>query len=156
MESIANFSIWIKQLSLEVAKQTVAVMELAVSFADGAQRQARSDQAVFLRIFESRVMKEVEDIRQMESAEQSRDNNITLFGKAPAAFIFNSLYTAATRHKDAFQAGVRRAGSVLSKTVFRSVRWSLVSGKRACLKISKSFQYHALLVSQTRLSQKLR
>ncbi|MFC1982361.1 hypothetical protein ACFLV5_01010 [Chloroflexota bacterium] len=117
MENIADFSIWIKQLSSEVENQTVAVMELAVSFADGEQWQARSDQAVSLRILKSRVMKEVEDIRQMESAAQSRDNNITLFGKSPAAFIFNSLFTAGTFHKDAFKAGVRLAGSVLSKTV---------------------------------------
>jgi len=53
----------------------------------------------------------------MELAAQSRANNITLFGKAPAAFIFGSLYTAATRHKDAYKTGVKLARSVLNKKI---------------------------------------
>jgi len=117
METIVNLSTRIKQLSLEVEQQTVAVSELAVSFADGAQRQVRNDQAILLRSLKTRIMWEVENIRRMELAAQSRDNNITLFGKAPAAFIFGSLYTAATRHKDAYKTGVKLAGSVLSKEI---------------------------------------
>ena len=50
-------------------------------------------------------------------AEQGRNNKITLFGKAPAAFIFGSLYTAATLHKDAYRTGLEQAGAVLSKTI---------------------------------------
>jgi len=117
METIVNLSTRIKQLSLEVEQQTVAVSELAVSFADGAQRQVRNDQAILLRSLKTRIMWEVENIRRMELAAQSRDNNITLFGKAPAAFILGSLYTAATRHKDAYKTGVKLAGSVLSKKI---------------------------------------
>jgi len=117
METIVDLSTRIKQLSLEVEQQTVAISELAVSFADGAQRQVRSDQAILLRSLKTRIMWEVENIRRMELAAQSRANNITLFGKAPAAFIFGSLYTAATRHKDAYKPGVKLAGSVLSKKI---------------------------------------
>jgi len=117
METIVDLSTRIKQLSLEVEQQTVAVSELAVSFADGAQRQVRSDQAILLRSLKARIMSEVEDVKRMELAAQSRDNNITLFGEAPAAFILGSLYTAATRHKDAYKTGVKLAGSVLSKKI---------------------------------------
>ena len=117
MENIDDLSTRIKQLSLEVEQQTAAVSELAVSFADGAQRQVRNDQAILLRSLKTRIMWEVENIRRMELAAQSRDNNITLFGKAPAAFILGSLYTAATRHKDAYKTGVKLAGSVLSKEI---------------------------------------
>jgi len=117
METIVDLSTRIKQLSLEVEQQTVAISELAVSFADGAQRQVRSDQAIFLRSLKTRIMWEVKNIRRMELAAQSRDNNITLFGKAPVAFILGSLYTVATRHKDAYKTGVKLAGSVLSKKI---------------------------------------
>jgi len=117
METIVDFNMWIKQLSLEVKKQTVAVRELAVNFTDGEQRQARSDQATLLRNLKTGILWKVENIRQMELAAQRSDNKITLFGKAPAAFIFGSLYTAATRHKDAYKTGIKLAGSVLSKDI---------------------------------------
>ena len=117
METIVDLSTRVKQLSLEVEQQTVAISELAVSFADGTQWQIRSDQAILLRSLKTRIMWEVENIRRMELAAQSRDNNITLFGKAPTAFILGSLYTAATRHKDAYKTGVKIASSVLSKKI---------------------------------------
>jgi len=117
METIAGLSIWIKQLSLEVEQQTVAVSELAVSFADGEQRQVRSDQATLLRNLKTRILWEVKTIKQMESAAQSSADNITLFGRAPVAFIFGSIFTAFARHKDAYKTGVKLAGSVLSKKI---------------------------------------
>jgi len=123
METVDGLSIWVKELSLEVEKQTVAVMELAISLADSARRQVRRDQAVILRILKSRVMKEVEDVKRMESASQSSDNSITLFGRAPLAFIFGTIATAAIRHKDAYKTGAKLAGSVLSKEIpFGTVR----------------------------------
>lgn len=117
METIAYFNIWIKQLSLEVKKQTVVVRELAVNFADGEQRQVQSDQASLLRNLKTRTLWEVENIGQMELAAQSSNNIITLLGRAPATFIFGSLYTAATRRKDAYKTGIKLAGSVLSKKI---------------------------------------
>ncbi len=52
----------------------------------------------------------------MESAAQFKANKGAMLG-AVATFIFDSLFVAATRHQDAFKAGVRGAASVLSKEV---------------------------------------
>jgi hypothetical protein len=117
METIASFEELIQTMRSELGEQAIAVKELAISFADGEQRQVRSDQATILRNLKTRILWEVENIRQMELAAQSSDNNITLLGRAPVAFIFGSIFTATTRHKDAYKTGVKLAGSVLSKNI---------------------------------------
>ncbi len=117
METIADFGKRIQAMRSELGEQTIAIQKLAVAIAESERQIGRRDQVTRLRILKSRILWEVENIRQMESAAQSSNNNITLFGRAPAAFIFGSIFTAATRHKDAYKTGVKLAGSVLSKNI---------------------------------------
>jgi len=117
METIADFGKRIQAMRSELGEQTIAIQKLAVAIAESERQIGRRDQVTRLRILKSRILWEVENIRQMESAAQSSNNNITLFGKAPAASIFGSIFTAATRHKDVYKTGVKLAGSVLSKNI---------------------------------------
>jgi len=116
METIVDLSTRIKQLSLDVEQQTVAVSELAVSFADSAQRQVRRDQATLLRRLKTSIMWEVENTRRMELAAQTGSIKGSLLGGA-ANFFLGNLFASAIGHDDAFKTGVKLAGSVLSKSV---------------------------------------
>ena len=117
METIADFGKRIQAMRSKLGEQTIAIQKLAVAIAESERQIGQRDQVTRLRILKSRILWEVENIRQMESAAQSSNNNITMFGRAPAAFIFGSIFTAATRHKDAYKTGVKLAESVLSKKV---------------------------------------
>ena len=116
MESIADFEKWIGIMRSELEQQAIAVKRLAVAFNEGDLQLSRHDQAARLRLLLLRTTKEVEDIKQMESAAQYRANNRALLS-AGAKFIFGGLFMAATRHQDAFKVGAGGAASVLSKEV---------------------------------------
>ena len=59
METIASFEELIQTMRSELGEQAIAVKELAISFADGEQRQVRSDQATILRNLKTRILWEV-------------------------------------------------------------------------------------------------
>ncbi|MFC1861252.1 hypothetical protein ACFLYL_03125 [Chloroflexota bacterium] len=103
-------------MSLEVERQTVAVSELAVSFADGAQRQVRHEQASFLHSLKSRIMWKVENILRMELAAQTGSTKGALLGGA-VALVFGSLFAAARGHKDVYKTGVELAILALNKDI---------------------------------------
>ena len=141
MKNIADFSIWIKQLSLEVKKQTVAVRELAVNFADGEQRQVRHDQAAFPRSLKTRIMREVEDIRRTESAAQIGSTEAIFLGGL-AAFASGGLWADKNRPRDALNIGMRMAGSVLSRkipfgTILIAIREKGLPGDLAVVPLSR-------------------
>lgn len=117
MEAIASFEELIQIMRSDLGEQRIAAQELAVAIEESERQIVRRDQVTRLRILRSGIMREVKDIERMESAAQSRANKRALFGGAPAAFIFGSIYTATTRHKDAYKTGVKLAGSVLSKNI---------------------------------------
>lgn len=116
METIADFEKWIGTIRSEIGQQVISLKKLAVAFTEGNIQLIRHDQVARLRILKSRITKEVEDIKQMESAAQSSANTGALLG-AGVMFAIGSLFVAATRHKDAYKAGAKLATSILSKEV---------------------------------------
>ena len=116
MESITDFEIQIKAIGLELEQQEVAVDKLALAFSECDTQLCRHDQVVRLRILKSRIMREVEDIKRMESAAQMRSTGNAFLG-AGAAFTFGSLFLAAKGRQDASRIGLKLAISTLGKTV---------------------------------------
>ena len=116
METIADFVQWIKAMRSELGQQVIAVKKLALAFSEGDIQLVRHDQVVRLRILKSRIMREVEDIKRMESAAQMRSTGDAFLG-AGAAFTFGSLFLAAKGRQDASRIGLKLAISTLSKTV---------------------------------------
>ena len=113
METIASFEELIQAIRLELRGQAVAVKELAVAIAESEKQIDRRDQISRLGILKSRVIREIKDIERMELAAQSSDNNITLFGRAPAAFTFYILLANAIGLKNAPQFGLKSMLSTL-------------------------------------------
>ena len=116
METIAHFGKLIKEMHSELREQTTAIKELAVAFAKGNRELAQHDQLTYLGIVKSRVMREVEDIKRMESAAQIGSAEGALLGGV-AAFTLGSLFAAGRGRKDAPQFGVRLAKSILTRQV---------------------------------------
>ena len=116
METIAHFGKLIKEMHSELREQTTAIKELAVAFAKGNRELAQHDQLTYLGIVKSRMMREVEDIKRMESAAQTGSAEGALLGGV-AAFTLGSLFAAGRGRKDAPQFGVRLAESILTRQV---------------------------------------
>ena len=68
METIADFGKRIQAMRSELGEQTIAIQKLAVAIAESERQIGRRDQVTRLRILKSRILWEVENIRQMESA----------------------------------------------------------------------------------------
>lgn len=121
METIADFIPWVETMRSEIDQQVIAIKGLVDTFTESDIQLIRHDQAASLRILKIRIMNEVHKIEWIEAAAQDGNNKGVILG-AGAAFIFGSLFVAATRHKDAYKAGARFATSVLgSKTPFGNV-----------------------------------
>jgi len=116
METIADFEKWIGTMRSELGQHVIALEKLSVAFVESDIQLIRHDQVVRLRILKARIMSEVEKSSKWSQQHKWGLLKEPLFGGA-AAFISGSLYTAATRHKDAYKTGVKLAGSVLSKKV---------------------------------------
>lgn len=113
METIAHFIPWVETMRFEIDQQVIAIKGLVDAFTKSDIQLIRHDQAASLRILKIRIMNEVHKIERMEASAQYGNNKGVILG-AGAAFIFGSLFVAATRHKDAYKAGARFAASVLS------------------------------------------
>ena len=100
----------------ELGQQVIAVKRLAVTFAEGDIQLVRHDQVTCLGTLKSRIMREVEDIKRMESAAQTGSDKGALLGGV-IAFALGSLFAAARGRKDVPQFGARLAGSILSRAV---------------------------------------
>jgi len=116
METIADFIQLIIVMRSELEQQVVALKKLAVIFAEGNVQLIRHGQVTRLRILESRIMGEVENIKRMESAAQMGSTKGALLGGG-VAFIIGSLFMAARGRKDAAHVGARMASSVLNRKV---------------------------------------
>jgi len=115
METIADFIQLIEVMRSELGQQVIAVKWLAVAFAESDIQLIRHDQVACLRILKSRILREVENIKRIESAAQSRATKRALFGGAPAAFTFGSLLADAIGLRNAPQFGVKLMLSTLSR-----------------------------------------
>jgi len=116
METVTDFEKWIDTMSSELGQQVIGVKRLAVAFTDGDILLIRYDQVARLRILKTRIMEEVENIEQMESAAQRGADKGALLGGG-IAFTLGSLFMAAKGHQNAFDIGAKMAGSVLSRKV---------------------------------------
>ncbi|MFC1893163.1 hypothetical protein ACFLYR_03895 [Chloroflexota bacterium] len=116
METIADFEKWIGTMRSELGQQAIAVKRLAVAFAECDIQLIRRDQVACLQILKSRIMAEVESIKQVESATQM-GSDIGALLSGGAAFIIGSLFAAANGRQDACNIGVQWASSALSKEV---------------------------------------
>jgi hypothetical protein len=115
METIADFEKWIEIMSCELGQQVIAVKKLALAFSEGNIQLVRHDQVIRLRILKSRIMREVEDIKRMESAAQSGSIKGVWF-ESGAKFVISSLL-AASSGRDPLDTGMGMVESVLSKKV---------------------------------------
>jgi len=115
METIADFVKLIQTMRSELGEQAMAVKELAVAITESDRQIVRRDQVVRLGILKLRIMREVKDIERTESAAQYRATKRALFGGAPAAFTFGSLFADAIGLKDAPQVGVKLMLSTLAR-----------------------------------------
>ena len=116
METVADFEKWIKIMRSELGQQVITVRRLAVTFTENNKQLIRHDQVVRLRILNSRIMEEVENVKRIESASQISSTKGALLGSG-TVFTFGSLFMAAKGRKDAFETGARLAGSVLSRKI---------------------------------------
>ncbi len=74
METTVDFIPWIGTMRSELGYQVIAIKKLADAFTESDIQLIRHDQVARLRMLLLRVMNEVEDIKQMESAAQYRTN----------------------------------------------------------------------------------
>lgn len=116
METIANFNKWIGTMFFKLEQQTIAFEELVVIFTESSVQLIRHDQVSRLQILKLRIMREVEDIKRMESAAQIGFTKGALLGSG-VAFTLGSLFAAARGRKDASRIGLKLAISTLSKAV---------------------------------------
>ncbi len=116
METIADFKNWIETIRYELDQQVIAVKELANSFTENDIQLIRHDQAASLRLLLLRIMKEVENIKQIESDAQSSANTGALLSSG-TALIFGSLFMAEIGRKDALDIGSRMAELSLTKNI---------------------------------------
>ena len=116
METMTDFEKLIDTMSSELGQQMIVLERLAIAFAGSDIQLIRHDQVARLRILKTRIMGEVENIKQSESASQISSAKGALLGSG-AVFIFGSLFMAAKGRKDAFETRARLAGSVLSREI---------------------------------------
>lgn len=116
MEAIADFILWIETIRSELGQQVIAAKKLAVTFNERNIQLIRYDQISRLEALKYRINKEVESVKQMESAAQTGYTKGTLLNTG-LTFAIGSIFMHSIGRKDSLGIGAQMAGSVLSKTV---------------------------------------
>ena len=114
METVADFEKWIETMSSELGQQVIAVKRLAIAFTEDDIQLIRYEQVARLRILRSRIMAEVESIKQIESTAQMWASKGVLLNGA-VAFAVGNLFMATKGRQDAFDIGAQMAREVLGK-----------------------------------------
>jgi len=116
MESIADFRKWIGEMRSELGEHIYIAKQLATTFTENNLQLFRRDEAARLENLNYRINRDVEYIRQMESAAESGHVRGTLLCSV-STFILGSLLVRNTGREDFLKIGAQMARSIWNKTV---------------------------------------
>jgi hypothetical protein len=115
MESRVEAQMLIDTLKSELKQQFRVVDELSATFNECNIQLKRRDQVVCLQTLKSKIMREILDIKEMESAAQMGSAGFA-FLNAGTKFTFETLFLTAMGRRDAPRLAAKSAISKLGKT----------------------------------------